>query len=214
MPYSRIRIRPEYALPVLALICGLLFAPVRAVAADDFFTEWEIEQIRDAQELDRRIPVYLLIAQTRLIHLGIVEGETDPDRPGGPNKAVTFLVGIFQPNVAAEMERVAEEAERASQFEHDLTTVEPAALLSGYYQAMDEAMDTLDDAYERRTGDLRPALGYLRDYTEETIPLLEHYAPRSADEEAALADAIEQAKTARDGAIRALELIPKTELDR
>ena len=212
MRSSRTRTRLRHALAVSGILCSLL-AGARTVRAQEFFTEWEIEKIRDAQEVDLRVPVFLLIAQNRLIQLGVAEGEIESNEAGGPNKALTFMVGIFQPNIAAEMERVAEEAKREAEFENDLTRFGPAELLGGYYQALDEAMDAIDDAYERRVGDLRPALASLRDYAVSTLPLLRAYQTEDGDTEAALAEAVEQAETARDGAIRALELIPKTERD-
>src|SRR5580704_16971108 len=51
-----------------ALAASLLAAP-----KNEYFTEDELDQIRDAQELGQRVPIYLLIAERRLVFLGIME---------------------------------------------------------------------------------------------------------------------------------------------
>jgi len=189
----------------LALAAALAALPA---AAADYFTPAEIDQIREAQEIERRIPVFLEIAEIRLAMLGLIEVE-EPEEEGDGGFA-RAIIGILSPDAKEQLER-AEEAERRPEFANDLTVYTRGELLRGYYQAIEEAMDNIDDAWERGRGDVRPPIESLKEFVETTIPILEEYAPRNADEEVALEDAIDIAELAREGADAALEVVPKTE---
>src|SRR5579883_1378381 len=45
----------------------------RAGARKEYFTEDELDLIRDAQELHERVPVYIKLAERRLVFLGLME---------------------------------------------------------------------------------------------------------------------------------------------
>src|SRR6267143_5269312 len=44
-----------------------------AIPKKEYFTEDELDLIRDAQELNQRVPVYFKLAERRLIFLGLME---------------------------------------------------------------------------------------------------------------------------------------------
>src|SRR5438552_14606615 len=53
---------------ITMLLATSLFAPKK-----EYFTEDELDLIRDAQELSARVPTYFKLAERRLIFLGIME---------------------------------------------------------------------------------------------------------------------------------------------
>jgi hypothetical protein len=184
-------------------------ASVTPSSAAEYFTNLEIDQIRETQNVGRRIPLFLQIAEIRLTYLGLIETEEEieAENPAG-NFFERTLIRIIAPEAADDLERVSNEQ---PEFDDDVTVFSRADLLRGYYQAIEEAMDNIDDAYERRRGDVRGPLEDLKEFLEETLPLLRTAAPENLDEEIALEDAIEIAELARDGAAEALEIVPKTE---
>ena len=64
---------------VISLLTSLLIVPNsdaqrrRAPSKKEYFTEDELDLIRDAQELGERVPVYIKLAERRLIFLGLME---------------------------------------------------------------------------------------------------------------------------------------------
>ncbi len=191
----------------LVAILGLTSVPGSFAA--DYFTEIEIEQIREAQSIGRRIPVFLEIANLRLVRLGLVEGEEEVDNEEGVGSSITRgIIRILNPEAADELERIDDER---SELTNDLSMFSRGDLLRGYYQAMEEAMDNIDDAYERDRGDVRRPLENLLEFVETTIPVLREFSPDNNNEEIALEDAIEIAELARDGATEALDIVPQTE---
>ena len=191
----------------LVAILGLTSVPGSLAA--DYFTEVEIEQIREAQTIERRIPVFLEIANIRLVRLGLIEGEEEVDNEeGGGNSITRGIIRILSPEAADELERIDDEL---SALTNDLSMFSRGDLLRGYYQALEEAMDNIDDAYERDRGDVRKPLENLLKFVENTIPALGEFSPDDDNEEIALEDAIEIAELARDGATEALDIVPQTE---
>ena len=191
----------------LVAILGLTSVPGSLAA--DYFTEVEIEQIREAQTIERRIPVFLEIANIRLVRLGLIEGEEEVDNEeGGGNSITRGIIRILSPEAADELERIDDEL---SALTNDLSMFSRGDLLRGYYQALEEAMDNIDDAYERDRGDVRKPLENLLEFVENTIPALGEFSPDDDNEEIALEDAIEIAELARDGATEALDIVPQTE---
>src|SRR5262252_9668422 len=58
--------------------CALILAATLAISLfaapkKEYFTEDELDMIRDAQELSIRVPVYFKLAERRLVFLGIME---------------------------------------------------------------------------------------------------------------------------------------------
>jgi hypothetical protein len=190
-----------------SLVAGAL--SVTVVADAEYFTVLEIDQIREAQEIGRRVPVFLNIAQTRLVYLGLQEVEKKEE--GKASRVAKALVSVFQPGMAVEAEKAEAEAKtRAEESDAELVEFTRTELLRGIYQALEEAMDNIDDAYERKRGDVRGPLEELKQFTETTIPLLKRFEPETSREKSALQDALEQAELALEGATSALEIVPKT----
>ncbi len=198
----------------IGLTCLVFCFLVTAVVATplvEYFTEMEIDEIRDTQDIGMRTSVFLDIAKTRLIYLGLEEEEKKKG-PGKATRVAKTLINIFQPGATAEVDQEQEEAEKAAdESTAELTEFTPAELLRGYFQALEEAMDNIDDAYERKRGDVRKPLEALKKFTEESIPALKRFEAGTEGEDSALSDAIEQAELALEGAKAALKTIPKTE---
>src|SRR5262245_35920347 len=83
----------------------LLGCAIAAAEKNEYFTEGEIDLIRDAQELPKRVEVCLRLADIRLVELGLKERpakEKEKDRKDPPkgSKAVKILgpmIGIKLP---------------------------------------------------------------------------------------------------------------------
>lgn len=204
----RLQAASNLSLLIAFAVTGVL-SLTAAITNDEYFTELEIDQIREAQEIARRIPIFLNIAETRLVYLGLTEAEKK--EPGKVSKMVKALASVFQPEMAIEVEK-AESAARTQAEESDAQLVEftRTELLNGLYQALEEAMDNIDDAYERKRGEVRGPLEELKEFTEEAIPLLKQFEPKTSREKSSLNHALEQVELALEGAKSALKVIPKT----
>ena len=205
------RLPPRAPLTVVTQLALLLMVTVAsATPAVEYFTEVEIDQIRDTQDIGERTAVFLDIAKTRLIYLGLEEAPKKKGE-GKATKVVKTLINIFQPGATAQVDQEqANEAEAAEESDAELVEFSSAELLRGYYQALEEAMDNIDDAYERKRGNVRKPLEALKEFTVGSIPALKKFDTETDGENAALSDAIEQAELALDGAKAALKTIPKT----
>jgi hypothetical protein len=188
----------------LALSASLGAAPA-APAVEEYFTEAELDLIREAQEIRFRVPTYLKLAERRLIFLGVMEKSKEVIEKERKERERREKELKKNPKAADKLPPVDELAY--------LDEFTPAELLRGYVQALDEVMANIDDAYERR-GDVRGSLEDLEKFTVDTIPLLEKYKPRNSTDRAALEDAIEKAKQAQTDSRDALKVVPKTEKKR
>lgn len=156
-----------------------------------YLTEDELDLVRDSQLIEQRIPVYIKLAEKRLVVLGILKvDESEKSKKKKKSERKENKEGTDE-----------------NAYLLDFTRSE---LLRGYAQALDEAMSNIDDAYERKL-DVRQPLEDLEKFTRETIPLLEGYKPNDESEKAALTHALEIANEALSGAKKALTIIPKTE---
>ena len=191
-------------------MCLVATAATRTPAVE-YFTEVEIDQIRDTQDIGERTAVFLDIAKARLIYLGLREAPEQKGE-GKATRVVKTLINILQPGATAEVDQEQAKAEQsAEESDAELAEFTPSELLRGYYQALEETMDNIDDAYERDRGDVRKPLENLLEFVENTIPALGEFSPDDGNEEIALEDAIEIAELARDGATEALDIVPQTE---
>ena len=193
---------------VLSLAAVLVGVPQTATAQQkEYFTDDEIDLIRDAQEIKLRMPVLFDLADRRLFFLGVKE-KTEKQKEERSKlqeallKAAQKITKTGPPSGPKPAEPIDPEVYLA-----DFTRAE---LLRGYMEALDEAMNNIDDFYERKF-DVRDALEALEKYTSEALPLLNKYQSRNAAEEAALLDARDKTQEALDGAREAMETVPKTE---
>lgn len=192
-------------LSVLSLTAVMAGAPLGAPPQQrEFFAEPEIDAIRDAQEIKVRVPVLFDVADRRLYFLGIKEktAKQIEDERKAREKQQKEAQKIAKAGGPKRTEPIDPEVYLA-----DFTKSE---LLRGYIEAINEVMNNIDDAYERKF-DVRNALEDLEKYTEETLPLLNKYQSKSNAEEAAILDARDKTQEALAGAREAMGTVPKTE---
>ena len=191
----------------LCFTIALLLATSLFAAKKEYFTEDELDLIRDAQELSQRVPVYFKLAERRLIFLGLMEkSEKEKEKE------------------RKEREKREKEKKKAGDTRATSNKVDPddtsyladftsAELLRGYIQALEEVTTNIDDAYSRKL-DVRDQLEDLEKFTRETIPVLEKFKPKNDVEKRAMEDAMEKANEVKQQAIDALKSVPKTEKKR
>src|SRR5579884_980560 len=190
-------------------ICGglclalLVSLALHATPKKEYFTEDELDTIRDAQDLKERVTAYIELAERRLIILGLTDkSEKQKERERKEQEQYEKdkkRVGNKGAPVKPPVDSLA--------YLHDFTRPE---LLRGYAEAIDEIMSSIDDAYERK-GDVRPALEQLEKFTRETEPVLAKFEPKTDNERKALQEAIDKAKEGNAGAKDAMKKVPKTE---
>jgi hypothetical protein len=187
-----------------ALATSLLAAP-----KNEYFTEDELDLIRDAQELGQRVPVYLLIAERRLVFLGIMEKSAQAIELEHKEHEKRAKEAREAKKNTIDSRANADRADDSS----SLGDFTPAELFGGYIQALDETMTNIDDAYGQKL-DVRDSIEDLAKFTRVTIPLLEKYKPKNASDRTAVEKAIDKAKQAAADAKVALSIVPKTEKKR
>jgi hypothetical protein len=189
---------------LIAAFSVSLFATQRK---KEYFTEEELDLIRDAQELSARVPDYLKLAERRLIFLGIMEKSAEQIEKERKEREKR----------AKEQRKGTDNKANANKPPIDdtayLDNFTPAELLRGYIQALDEITDNIDNAYSNRM-DVRDSLEDLSKFVRDTVPLLEKYKPKNEPARAALRDAIDKAKQVAADTKEALEKVPKTEKKR
>jgi hypothetical protein len=173
----------------------------------DYVTDEEADLIRDAQGILVRVPVFLKLADNRLVVLGLRE------RTAKEREEVRRDIEKYEREVkeAAKIKNVDVEV-RAKPVNPDvyLRKHTPTELLRGYTQIIDEVMSNLEDAYERRM-EVRSAVEDLDKFVRQGLPLLRKYQPKNASEEAELKSAIEHSEETLRDIKGALEKLPKTE---
>jgi hypothetical protein len=185
----------------------LLLATSLFAAKKEYFTEDELDLIRDAQELSQRVPVYFKLAERRLVFLGLMEkSEREKEKE------------------RKEREKREKEKKKAGDTRATSNKVDPddtsylgdftsAELLRGYIQALEEVTTNIDDTYSRKL-DVRDQLEDLEKFTRETIPVLGKFKPKNDVEKRAMEDAIDKANEVKQQALDALKSVPKTEKKR
>src|SRR5215475_10107772 len=172
-------------------------------AKKEYFTEDEIDLIRDAQDLSARVPAYFKLAERRLIFLGLMERSAQEiekerkekekrakeDKKSTDNRATAKKAPLYDTSY--------------------LDNFTPAELIRGYIQVLDEVTMNIDDAYSQKR-DVRDSLEDLAKFINDTSPLLEKFKPRNDSEKAALRDAIDKAKQTAADTKEALSIVPKT----
>jgi len=190
----------------LLIVCSLAIS-LFAVPKKEYFTQDELDLIRDAQELTQRVPTYIKLAQRRLIFLGLMEkGEKEKEKEL-KEKQKREKEKKKPGDSRANADKVDPED---TSYLADFTSVE---LLHGYIQALDEITTNIDNAYSRKL-DVRDSVEDLEKFTRETIPLLEKFKPKNDGERGVMEQAIEKAKETHDQAKEALNTVPKTEKKR
>ncbi len=198
------RVRPLARISVIAfltlLISGLSSAPQK-----EYFTEDELDTIRDAQEIHLRVPAYLKLAERRLIALGVME-QSEKDKERERKEREKYEKEKKKGGAkAAELKPLLDIT-----YLKDFTRTE---LIRGYIQALEEVESNIDDAYSRKA-DVRGAIEDLEKFTRETVVLLNGFESKNEGERIAKEEAIEKAQHAIESANEALKVVPKTEKKR
>src|SRR5215470_16680801 len=195
-------VKASFSTILAASLAASLFA-----AKKEYFTEDEIDLIRDAQELSARVPTYFKLAERRLIFLGLME--RTPQQIEKEKKE--------REKRAKEDKKSIDTRATANKAPLDDTSYlddfTPAELLRGYIQVLDEVTMNIDDAYSRKL-DVRDSLEDLAKFVGDTLPMLEKFKPKNDAERAALQDAVGKAKQTAADTKEALSIVPKTEKKR
>ena len=152
--------------------CALILAASLAISAlvfaapkKEYFTEDELDLIRDAQELSARVPVYFKLAERRLVFLGIMEKSAQQIEKERKEKEKR----------EKEQKKSLDTKATANKAPIDetayLDNFTPAELLRGYIEAIDEVTTNIDDAYSQKR-DVRESLEDLAKFVKDTLPLL------------------------------------------
>src|SRR5437016_14289461 len=194
----------------LSLFVVLSFATsLFAIPKKEYFTEDELDLIRDAQELNQRVPVYFKLAERRLIFLGLME-KSDKEKEK-EQKEKEKREKDKKKAKAGDTRATANKVDPDdTSYLADFTSAE---LLRGYIEALDEITSNIDSAYSRKF-DVRDSLEDLEKFTLETIPVLEKFKPKNDTERVAIEEAIEKAKDTQAETKEALRKVPKTEKKR
>ncbi|HEY2384702.1 MAG TPA: hypothetical protein VGK48_26295 [Terriglobia bacterium] len=194
---------------VSLFIAAFFAASTFAAPKNEYFTEDELDLIRDAQDLNVRIPTYLKLAERRLVFLGIMAKSQEQIEAEKKEKEKRVQNDKKKPTYDSRAN-----ADKApisdTSYLQDFTSAE---LLRGYIEALDETMTNIDDAYARKQ-DVRDPVEDLFKFTRDTIPLLQKYIAKNAGERSALQDALDKANQAQTDAQAALKVVPKTEKKR
>jgi hypothetical protein len=146
----------------------------------DYLTEEEDDHVREAQEPDKRIKVFMKIADRRIAAM-----------TGGP---------VVDPADKKAQKKIEEENREWGV----LPKLSRAELLRHYARAVEESMIKLEDAYERnpKSTAIPKALAAMREATDKHLEVLRALSSqvKGDGEQAALREAIEQAETANKGA--------------
>ena len=199
---------PHPTLPKLRYILAVILIAVFALAASaqrksEYFTEDELDLIRDAQDIKERVPEYIELAERRLIILGLTDkSEKQQEKERKEQEQYEKQKKKAGPKGAPVKPPTDQLA-----YLHDFTRPE---LLRGYAEAIDEIMSTIDDWYERKQ-DVRGPLEQFEKFTRETQPILAKFDAKTDNEKKALQEAIDKAKEGNAGAKEAMKKVPKTE---
>src|SRR5689334_25012018 len=72
-PYSENKMRHLAKVSFSLAIAASVALSVLSAPKKEYFTEDELDLIRDAQDLSARVPTYFKLAERRLVYLGVME---------------------------------------------------------------------------------------------------------------------------------------------
>jgi hypothetical protein len=205
-PKSRRRLSSILALALVAVT----LSGYKTAASGEYFTEEEIDYIRDAQGLAMRIPALLRLANIRLVSLSMKEkSKEDKDLEKRIAEIHDELVGKPQSKTTPRPgEKPGDSAKDVGR--PYLTELSRTELLRGYIEALDEIRSVIDDAY-RDKQDVRGVLEQFEKFLSTSNPLLRRFQSKGNDEFQAILDARSTTQEALDDAQDALKKVPKTE---
>jgi hypothetical protein len=189
-------------LGLLVLTAGGLTGTAQTI---DYITDEEVDLIRDAQGLQTRVPALLKLADNRIVALGLRE-ISDKER-----EQIRRDIERYEAEVR--------EAAKVKDAEVRAKPVNPAVylrnfsrtqLLRGYMQVIDEVMDNIDDAFDRRL-EVRASVEDLEQFVRDQLPRLQKFEAKTSGETAALEAVLRHSELVLDDIREALAELPKTE---
>jgi hypothetical protein len=184
----------------------------RAASKKEYFTEDELDLIRDAQELSQRVPLYIKLAERRLVFLGLMEKSEKEKQKELKQKELKEKEKRQKSKKKAEDTRATADKPDPDDTSY-LEDFTPSELLHGYMEALDEIMTNIDYAYSRKL-DVRNSVEDLDKFARETTPFLEKFMPKNESERVVMEEAIDKARETQEQAQEALKTVPKTEKKR
>jgi hypothetical protein len=199
------KFRKAAATALAILICAL----VATAQSIDYVTEEEEDLIRDAQGVPARMVAYLKFLDNRIVALGLRE------RTAKEREQTKKDIADYQSEVKAiESSRIkiGDIQIRSKPVNPDVylrNTTKPE-LLRGYMQIVDEAMDYIDDAYDRHE-DVRHEVEDLEKFLREQLPRFGKLEAQTPTEISALKATIAHSEEKIESIRTALQKLPKTE---
>lgn len=190
---------------LVTMVSVLCLAGVLAGQTADYVTDEEEDLIRDAQGLKDRAPLFIKLLDNRIVALGLRE-RTAKEREQAKKDLANYEIEV------KEAARVKDAVVRAKPLSPDvyLRNATRNELLRGYMQVIDELMDNIDDAYDRKLM-VREYVETLEKFISEQLPRLRKFEAKTAAETAALKETIAHSERAIEDCRKALVSLPKTE---
>lgn len=191
-------------LTALVLTVALYTPLVLTSQAFDYITDEEEDLIRDAQGIELRVPLFLKLLDNRIVALGLRE-RTAKEREQAKKDLANYE------REAKEASKVKDAQVRAKPLNPDvyLRKSTQTELLKGYMQIIDETMDNIDDAYDRKIP-VRDQVEALEKFLNEQLPRLAKYEGTTTAETSAAKSAITHSEQAIEDCRNALKTLPKT----
>jgi hypothetical protein len=190
-----------------ALFVLTALAPAVAFLAQgiDYITVEEEDLIRDAQGLQLRVPLFLKLLDNRIVALGLRE------RTAREREQTKRDLAAYEADVRAAA-KVKDAEVRARPVNPDvyLRNTSRTELLRGYMQIIDETMDNIDDAYERKL-QVRGQVEDLQKFLVEQLPRLNKFEAKTDAEATVIKSTIAHSERAIEDCRKALLTLPKTE---
>lgn len=183
----------------------LLLSTTLAAQNFDYLTDEEADLIRDAQGLELRAPAFLKFADNRIVALGLRE-RTAKER----DQAKKDIENYEREVKAASKVKDAEVRAKPVNPDVYLRYYNRVELLRGYAALLDELMDNIDDAFDRKL-EVRPAVEELDKFVRAQLPLLRKFEAKTPTESAAIEDVIKHSERTAQEVRLALDKLPKTE---
>jgi uncharacterized protein (UPF0305 family) len=186
---------------------ALFLAVLLAAQNYDYVTVEEEDLIRDAQGLELRVPAFIRLLDNRIVALGL-RARTTKEREQTKKDIAEWEAKKKE----AEKLKIKDVEMPARPLNPDiyLRNTSRAELLRGYMQIIDETMDNIEDAFERKL-DVRQHVESLQKFVVEQLPRLKTLEAKTPAETSALKATITHSETVVEEIRSALKQLPKTE---